>query len=46
MAHTQDYIPTRNADFADWFENLKNYVTAKTSSNGAWTHIPPDNGTH
>ncbi|GAB6393089.1 MAG: hypothetical protein MdMp014T_2462 [Treponematales bacterium] len=43
MAHTQDYIPTRDADFDGWFLNLKNYVTTKTSGGTpAWTHIPAD----
>ncbi|MDR2632340.1 MAG: hypothetical protein LBC51_01780, partial [Treponema sp.] len=41
MAHTQDYIPTRDADFDGWFENLKNHVMEKTSgASPAWTHIP------
>jgi hypothetical protein len=41
MAHTQDYIPTRDADFDGWLANLTSYVDDKTSS-GGWTHIPAD----
>jgi hypothetical protein len=39
MAHKQDYIPTRDADFDGWFENLTSYVTARTTA-GEWPHIP------
>jgi hypothetical protein len=43
MAHIQDYIPTRDADFDGWLENLKNYVTQKTGGQSPeWTHIPAD----
>ncbi|MDR1411807.1 MAG: hypothetical protein LBI91_06355, partial [Spirochaetaceae bacterium] len=41
MAQKQDYIPSRDADFDHWFENLKNYVVGKTGA-GIWTHIPPE----
>ncbi|MDR3114961.1 MAG: hypothetical protein LBU25_05515 [Treponema sp.] len=38
---SNDYIPTRDADFDPWFENLKNYVAAKTGgASPLWTHIP------
>ncbi|MDR1325660.1 MAG: hypothetical protein LBK00_06455 [Treponema sp.] len=40
MAHTQDSVPSRDAEFDGWLENLTSYVNTKTSS-GAWTHIPP-----
>ena len=40
MAHTQDYIPTRDADFDGWFENLKNYVVAKTPMDAPVWPIP------
>jgi hypothetical protein len=41
MAHTQDYIPSRDAEFDGWLANLTSYVDAKVTS-GAWTHIPAD----
>jgi hypothetical protein len=41
MAHTQDFIPSRDAEFDGWLANLTGYVDTKTSG-GAWTHIPPD----
>ncbi|MDR0409127.1 MAG: hypothetical protein LBH18_01830 [Spirochaetaceae bacterium] len=41
MAHTQDFIPSRDAEFDDWLANLTSYVEAKVSG-GAWTHIPAD----
>ncbi|MDR1147371.1 MAG: hypothetical protein LBK66_01955 [Spirochaetaceae bacterium] len=41
MARTQDFIPSRDAEFDGWLANLTSYVNTKTSS-GAWTHIPPD----
>ena len=41
MAHTQDYITARDAEFDGWLANLTGYVAAKTSST-AWTHIPPE----
>ena len=41
MSKTKDYIPGPDAEFDGWFENLKNYVVAKTSA-GTWTHIPAD----
>jgi hypothetical protein len=41
MTHKGDYIPSRDADFGGWFENLVNYVTEKTGgSSPVWTHIP------
>jgi hypothetical protein len=40
MAHTQDSVPSRDAEFDGWLKNLTSYVNIKTSS-GAWTHIPP-----
>lgn len=43
MAHTQDYIPLRFADFDGWFENLINQILEKTGGpNPAWTHIPAE----
>lgn len=41
MAHTQDYIPPRDANFDSWLTNLTDYVDEKVSA-GAWTHIPAD----
>ncbi|MDR2417944.1 MAG: hypothetical protein LBD79_02695 [Treponema sp.] len=41
MAHTQDFIPSRDAEFDGWMANLTGYVDAKVSA-GAWTHIPAD----
>jgi hypothetical protein len=41
MAQKHDYVPSRDADFDHWFENLKNYVVSKTSM-GMWNQIPPD----
>jgi hypothetical protein len=38
MAHTQDFIPSRDAAFDGWLANLTGYVSAKTAT---WTHIPP-----
>jgi hypothetical protein len=41
MAANHDYIPTRDADFDGWFENLKNYVVERTGGQPPeWTHIP------
>jgi hypothetical protein len=42
--HT-DHIPVRDADFNNWFKNLCQYVTVKTSvippaTAPEWTHIP------
>jgi hypothetical protein len=44
MAHTQDYIPSRDAEFDGWFENFNNYIAARTSGQTppAWTHIPAE----
>jgi hypothetical protein len=43
MAHTQDYLPSRDSEFDGWFLNLKNYVTTKTTGTPpAWTHIPAE----
>ncbi|MHC6202954.1 hypothetical protein ACYULU_07150 [Breznakiellaceae bacterium SP9] len=43
MANTRDYIPTRDADFDGWFENLSTFVVEKTSGGSpAWTHIPAE----
>jgi hypothetical protein len=39
MAHTQDYIPSRDAEFDGWLANLTGYVDTKTTG-GTWTHIP------
>jgi hypothetical protein len=41
MAHTQDFIPSRDAEFDGWLANLTAYVDAKTTG-GTWTHIPAD----
>ena len=43
MAENHDYVPTREADFDDWIENLVQYVKANAVSSGPppkWTHIP------
>jgi hypothetical protein len=41
MPHTHDSIPTRDADFDGWMENLVDYVDDKTSGESpVWTHIP------
>ncbi|MDR1862627.1 MAG: hypothetical protein LBQ67_01775 [Treponema sp.] len=43
MARKGGYIPTRDADFDGWFENLVNYVGKKTGGEAPeWTFIPPD----
>ncbi|MDR2071320.1 MAG: hypothetical protein LBP81_07910 [Treponema sp.] len=39
MPHTQDFIPSKDADFDGWLANLTGYVDTKTSG-GSWTHIP------
>jgi hypothetical protein len=41
MAHTQDFIPSRDAEFDGWLENLTSYVDVKFAA-GTWTHIPAD----
>jgi hypothetical protein len=41
MAHTQDFIPSRDADFDGWLANLTAYVDGKVTA-GTWTHIPAD----
>ena len=39
---SNDYIPTRDADFDPWFKNFTQYVSGKASGSGPeWTHIPP-----
>jgi hypothetical protein len=41
MARKGDYIPSRDADFDGWFENLVKYVTERTGgASPVWTHIP------
>ena len=41
MAHTQDFVPSRDAEFDGWLANLTGYVEAKTTGESpAWTHIP------
>jgi hypothetical protein len=42
MAHTEDFIPARDAEFDGWLGNLTSYVSTKTASGGAWTHIPAE----
>jgi hypothetical protein len=44
MAHTQDFIPSRDAEFDGWLVNLTAYVDAKVTA-GTWTHIPADKAT-
>jgi hypothetical protein len=44
MAHTQDFIPSRDAEFDGWLANLTGYVDAKVTA-GTWTHIPADKAT-
>jgi hypothetical protein len=41
MAHTQDFIPARDAEFDGWLANLTGYVDARAAA-GTWTHIPAD----
>ncbi|GHU02262.1 hypothetical protein FACS1894147_03770 [Spirochaetia bacterium] len=41
MAHTQDFIPARDAEFDGWLANLTGYVDGKVTG-GQWTHIPAD----
>jgi hypothetical protein len=41
MARTQDFVPSRDAEFDGWLANLTSYVDDKTTS-GAWTHIPAE----
>jgi hypothetical protein len=41
MAHTQDFIPSRDAEFDGWLANLTGYVDGKSTS-GMWTHIPAE----
>ena len=43
MAEHHDYIPTREADFDAWIDNLTKYLKANAVSSGPppkWTHIP------
>ena len=41
MAANQDYIPSNDAEFNQWFKNLCQYVTQKTGGGSPeWTHIP------
>jgi hypothetical protein len=43
MSKGQDYIPTRDADFNTWLDNLAKYVNNKCAGDApAWTHIPPE----
>jgi hypothetical protein len=42
MAHKQDYIPSKDADFDIFFQNLISYVDTKTSGSPvAWPNIVP-----
>jgi hypothetical protein len=41
MAHGQDYIPAKDADFDGWLANLVSYVEGKTQG-GSWTNIPSE----
>ena len=41
MAANQDYIPSKDAEFNQWFKNLCEYVARKTGgATPEWTHIP------
>ncbi|GMO69717.1 MAG: hypothetical protein Ta2A_17970 [Treponemataceae bacterium] len=41
MAHTQDFVPSRDAEFDGWLAHLTSYVDGKTTgASPAWTHIP------
>jgi hypothetical protein len=41
MAHTRDYIPSKDALFDTWFSFLYQYVSQKCAGQTpAWTHIP------
>ncbi|MDR2417907.1 MAG: hypothetical protein LBD79_02500 [Treponema sp.] len=41
MAHIEDRVPARSADFDGWFENMKNRIVEKTTGpSPEWTHIP------
>jgi hypothetical protein len=42
MAHTEDVVPSRDADFDGRLANLAGYVTGMTAADGPWTHIPAD----
>jgi hypothetical protein len=46
MAHKKDYVPRRDADFDNWFNNLCGYVNAMCEPPAPeapkWTHIPPE----
>ena len=43
MAGNRDYIPKNVDKFHRWFKNLHEYVTKKTTGDGAaWHHIPSD----
>jgi hypothetical protein len=45
MAHTQDFVPSRDAEFDGWLANLTGYVDGKTAgASPAWSHIPAANG--
>jgi len=42
MSASRDYVPSRDADFHSWFENLVTYVKQRTlGGSPSWTHIPP-----
>jgi hypothetical protein len=41
MAHGQDYIPSKDADFDGWLANLVSYVEEKTAD-GSWPNIPAE----
>jgi hypothetical protein len=41
MAARDDYIPSNDADFDNWFKNLCQYVNQQcTGASPRWTHIP------
>jgi hypothetical protein len=41
MAANDDYIPSNDAEFDNWYKNLCQFVTGKTTGDPPeWTHIP------
>jgi len=42
MSARRDYVPTTDAEFTNWFRNIVEYVTERTSGdNPPWANIPP-----
>jgi hypothetical protein len=42
MPYTEDYIPSTDAEFDGWLDNLTQYVDDMVTNKGLWPHIPAE----